>query len=148
MSRRKMQLQTKREKGYQELFEEYIRYCKMQKLSPDTIQTYYHHHRYFLNFTGNDLQCADIDQNLIDAYKLHLIEKGLNGVSVNSYQHNISPVIKYGIKIGVHFAYFFYQCKRGRKNTGHLHTRRIKNIAEKAQPAKPVTSQSFEIGRW
>lgn len=147
MSRRKMQLQTKREKGYQELFEEYIRYCKMQKLSPDTIQTYYHHHRYFLNFTGNDLQCADIDQNLIDAYKLHLIEKGLNGVSVNSYQHNISPVIKYGIKLGYILPISFTSVKEEEK-IQDIYTQEELKILLKSPTAKPVTSQSFEIGRW
>jgi integrase/recombinase XerD len=100
MTRKKQIMLLERGKTYQELFENYIRFCKIQKLADETIKTYFHHHKYFLKFAGENLICEDINQNFMDEYKLYLIEKGLNGVSVNSNTHNISPVIKYGIKTG------------------------------------------------
>lgn len=33
---------------------------------------------------------SEIDQKLIDGYRLHLLEKGLNAVIVNRYMSNIS----------------------------------------------------------
>lgn len=88
------------EKPYQHLYEEYIRYCKIQKLAEETIRTYHYHHNYFMKHIGNERLCSEINQLTIDDYKLSLIEKGLNGISINSYIQNISPVLKYGIKLG------------------------------------------------
>lgn len=101
MSKKKSIMMKRPEaKTYQELHEEYIRFCKIQKLAEETIRTYHYHHNYFMNHIGSDALCSEINQQTIDNYKLTLIEKGLNGVSVNSYIQNITPVIKYGMKLG------------------------------------------------
>lgn len=44
--------------------------------------------------------CSEINQSVIDEYKLHLMENKLSSVSINSYIKNIRPVIKYGIELG------------------------------------------------
>lgn len=89
------------EKTFMELFEEHQNYCKMVNLSPATIATYKHSTKYFLEFTGEDILCSQINQTLIDDYKLHLIDEGeIKPITINTYIRNISPIIKYGFKKG------------------------------------------------
>lgn len=100
MSRPKLTISKQIDKSYQELYEDYLKVAKIRNLSPVTIRTYKYHHNYWFQFVHEGLMCSEINQNLIDEYRLHLLEKGLNAVSVNSYISNISPVIKYGIEMG------------------------------------------------
>lgn len=100
MGKPKLTIYKQVDKSYQELYEDYLKVAKIRNLSPVTIRTYKYHHNYWFQFVHEGLMCSEINQKLIDEYRLHLLEKGLNAVSVNSYISNISPVIKYGIEMG------------------------------------------------
>lgn len=100
MSKPKLSINKQVNKSYQELYEEYLKVAKIRNLSPVTIRTYKYHHNYWFQFVHEGLMCSEIDQELIDDYRLHLIDKGLSAVSVNSYISNISPVLKYGVERG------------------------------------------------
>ena len=47
-------------------------------------------YNYWFQFVQVGLMYSEIDQKLIDGYRLHLLEKGLNAVIVNCYISNIS----------------------------------------------------------
>lgn len=47
-------------------------------------------YNYWFQFVQEGLMYSEIDQKLIDGYRLHLLEKGLNAVIVNRYMSNIS----------------------------------------------------------
>lgn len=100
MSKPKLSINRQVTKGYQDLYEDYLKVAKIRNLSPVTIRTYKYHHQYWMKYVHEGLMCSEIEQELIDEYRLHLIEKGLNAVSVNSYIINISPVLKYGVERG------------------------------------------------
>lgn len=57
------------------------------------MRTYKYHHNYGLKFVHEELICLEIGKKLMDEYRLHLLERGLNAVNVNSYISNISPVV-------------------------------------------------------
>lgn len=77
-----------------------MKVAKISNLSPVTIRTYKYHHNYWFEFVHEGFMCSEVDHDLINEYRLHLLEKGVNAVSVNSYISNISPLIKYGIEMG------------------------------------------------
>ena len=88
-------------KPFEELCKEHQNYCRVKNLSPVTINTYSVAERYFIKFIGQGALCSDISQGVVDDYKLHLLEEGnVSAVTVNTYIHNLSPTIKYGIKRG------------------------------------------------
>lgn len=84
---------------YLELFDAYIKHCKLQNLSETTIEGYKYANKYFLRYVGYDLKCSDVTQDLVDDYKLSLIDR-LKPETVNSYMFKISPIIKYGYQQG------------------------------------------------
>lgn len=50
---------------------------------------------------GKNALCSEIAQNTINNYRLSLLDEGkVSAVTVNTYIHNLSPSIKYGMKRG------------------------------------------------
>ena len=87
------------EKTFEELCKEHQNFCRMNNLSPVTIKTYSIAERYFINFVGEYFLYLNVTQDTINNYKLHLLDEGnVSAVTVNSYIHNLSPSIKYGMK--------------------------------------------------
>lgn len=88
-------------KTFEELCKEHQNFCKMNNLSPVTIKTYTIAEGYFIRFIGENILCSDITQDTINNYRLNLLNEGnISAVSVNTYIHNLSPSIKYGMKRG------------------------------------------------
>lgn len=52
--------------SYQSLFELYLRECHRRNLAEETILGYRNATRYFLDFAGYDLMCAEVTQDLIN----------------------------------------------------------------------------------
>lgn len=87
---------------YADLHEAYIKKCKVNNLSEYTINFYKVSLRTFGKFVDIDqLKANEIDRDLIDDYILHLKETGVKDVTINTYTHGISPVIKYGMERGI-----------------------------------------------
>lgn len=89
---------TKTNIPYKELFDLYVKDCKLRNISDTTIRGYAFANKYFLTEVG-DIKCSDVTQDLVDVYKISLINR-LKPESVNSYIFKISPVIKFGYKKG------------------------------------------------
>jgi len=100
MGKKEIVFGDSQKKTFKELCEEYQRYGKINNLSPITLDTYSNACLYFTRFIGEDILCKSITQTTIDDYKLHLFGTSISAVTVNSYTHNLSPVIKFGIKRG------------------------------------------------
>lgn len=84
---------------YDDLHKMYMTDCRIRNISEITIKGYQFAYSYFKKYAGDDLNCSDITQDLINGYVLYL--KGwLKAETVNSYQFKISPVIKFGMKKG------------------------------------------------
>jgi integrase/recombinase XerD len=89
------------QKTFEELCKEHQNFCRMNNLSPVTINTYSVAERYFVNFIGENVLCSEIMQDTINSYRLSLLDGGrVSAVTVNTYIHNLSPSIKYGMKRG------------------------------------------------
>lgn len=87
---------------FADLHEAYIKKCKVNNLSDYTINFYKVSLRTFGKFVDIDqLKANEIDRDLIDDYILHLKETGVKDVTINTYIHGISPVIKYGMERGI-----------------------------------------------
>lgn len=85
--------------SYDDLYFLYENDCKLRNISDITIKGYDFAHKKFKSFTGDNLQCEDITQDLINEYILYL-KDNLKPQTVNSYIFKISPVIKFGIRRG------------------------------------------------
>ncbi|HBE9438107.1 recombinase [Clostridioides difficile] len=85
---------------FEQLVDEYIRQCEITNKAHYTIRIYKHHSRYFMQFIGENFPCENINLSLVEDYIEYLRDiKGLdNGVTLNSYLRNISPIIKFGYK--------------------------------------------------
>lgn len=84
---------------YADLFNLYVKDCKLRNIEEVTIQGYRNAHRYFLQFAGEDINCSDINQELIDDYMISLAER-LKPQSVNSYVFKVSPIVLFGVARG------------------------------------------------
>ena len=87
-------------KSYQESFDEYIVKANIRGLSKETINTYTHQHKYFIEFLGDIKNCSYSTLKTVESYVLYLREKNMKNTTINSYLQNISPIIKYCIKQG------------------------------------------------
>lgn len=100
IKRRKNLLMSKvQDINYDDLYLLYESDCRIRNIAEVTIKGYKFAHKYFKQFTGEELKCEDITQDLINEYILHLKDR-LKPQSVNSYLFKISPVIKFGIRKG------------------------------------------------
>lgn len=91
------------EKNYKEMYNEFIRILEVKGRSKETLRSYYYHNLYFMNFLGTEkFKCKDINVGVLEDYILYIKEKkGIdNPITINSYLHNISPVIHYGQERG------------------------------------------------
>lgn len=87
-------------KTYEELFREFIKYIKIRGRADQTIQSYRYHSKYFTEFLGKDIYCSEISGKTLDEYIVYLreVKHITNGVTINSYIRNISPILKFGVK--------------------------------------------------
>ncbi|WP_097028068.1 tyrosine-type recombinase/integrase [Clostridium peptidivorans] len=87
-------------KTFKELFEEFLLSIKVKGRSEYTIRSYKYHCKYFMEFLGEDTLCSTINESTFEEYILYIqdVKKLNNGVTVNSYLRNISPIVKFGIK--------------------------------------------------
>ncbi|ABR47132.1 hypothetical protein Amet_0911 [Alkaliphilus metalliredigens QYMF] len=87
---------------YKELEEDYIKECRVNNLSEYTIDFYVISGRTFGKFVDvNGLKVAGIKRDLIDDYILHLKDTGVKDITINTYIHGISPIIKHGMVLGI-----------------------------------------------
>lgn len=85
--------------SYDDLYFLYEKDCKLRNISEVTIKGYEFAHKKFKKFTGEDLRCDGVTQDLVNDYILELKDKH-KAQTVNPYMFKISPVIKYGVKRG------------------------------------------------
>ena len=87
------------QKTFDELCDEFMKRLSVQGLSPQTIKTYGYHIKYFKAFLGENVPCQSItDETLID-YVVYLQNTHeIKTITIETYLHNLSPIIKYGIK--------------------------------------------------
>lgn len=92
---------------YDELFQQFKRLTEIKGRSVYTIKAYQYHHNYFMEFLNHQfghqkVYCSDINLQVLEEYIYYIktVKQITNGVTINSYLHNISPVIKYGVEKG------------------------------------------------
>ncbi len=89
-------------KSYDELFAEFINSLRIKGRAEQTIKSYYHHNNYFKRFLKekNLKYCNEISGKTLEEYILYLREEKhmTNGISINSYIRNVSPILKFGVK--------------------------------------------------
>lgn len=87
-------------KKYSEVYKQFIQQLKIKGRAEQTIQSYHYHNQYFMKFLGEDVYCDEITLNTLEDYIVYIKEKkGItNGITINSYLRNISPIIKFCIK--------------------------------------------------
>jgi len=93
---------NKERKKYSEVYQQFIQQLKIKGRSEQTFQSYHYHNKYFMEFLGEDIFCDEITLSTLETYILYIKEKkGItNGITINSYLRNISPIIKFAMKKG------------------------------------------------
>lgn len=91
---------TDNKKTYRELFAEFMLSIKVKGRSEYTLRSYKYHNKYFSEFLGADTLCRDITESTLEDYILYIqdVKQITNGITINSYLRNISPIIKFGVK--------------------------------------------------
>lgn len=94
-------LNNKRKK-YSEVYKQFVQQLKIKGRAEQTIRSYHYHNKYFMQFLGGDIYCDEITESTLEDYILYIKEKkGItNGITINSYLRNISPIIKFCMKKG------------------------------------------------
>jgi len=99
---RKMTLTRGTDLNFVELKEQYLKKCKVNNLSEYTISFYEVSSRTFGKFISlSDLKVEDITRDLVDDYILHLRTTEVKAVTINTYIRGITPIIKYGMSLGL-----------------------------------------------
>lgn len=122
MAKKEIMFKNPSLKTFKELCEEHQRYCKINNLSPVTLNTYKVAETYFIRFVGEDIICKIINQETIDNYKLYLLSTDVSAVTVNSYIHNLSPAIKFGMKRGYINSYIEFKGVRAQEKIKDIYT--------------------------
>jgi integrase/recombinase XerD len=93
---------AKVQKTYSQLFEEFMNQLKIKGRAEQTLKSYKHHSKYFMDFLKKDINCDEITLSTLNDYIIYIkeVKNITNGTTINSYLRNISPVLKYGIKKG------------------------------------------------
>ena len=129
--------------SYQSLLELYLKECRRKGLVEETITGYKYASAYFLDFTGYELMCSDITQDLINEYYLYL-QQYHKASTTNSYVFKISPIVKYGIDKGyIREDIEFTHCKE-QKEIKNIFTPEELSILLK----RPIENDFCEIRAW
>jgi len=80
--------------------ERFLHYTNEKHLVEDTIKDYYACCKYFLNWLGEDVYCADINNITFENYRYFLKTKKLANATVNNYLRHIKVAINYFIEKG------------------------------------------------
>lgn len=93
---------NKERKKYSEVYDQFIQQLKIKGRAEQTIKSYHYHNKYFMKFLGENIYCDEITLTTLEDYILYTKEKkGItNGITINSYLRNISPIIKFCMKKG------------------------------------------------
>ncbi|SFN72053.1 tyrosine-type recombinase/integrase [Proteiniclasticum ruminis] len=133
-------------KSFDEAHEEYINNLKIIGRSEETIRTYNHHKKYFLNFLGGNVKCSEINEETLNKYILYLHNKNIRAVSINSYLQNISPIIKFCIKKGyIKHGFMIPRVKGQEKIKEVLTDEELKMLLESPKKTDFVTIRTYVI---
>lgn len=97
---------------FDKLQKDYIKKCKVRNLSEYTINFYNvscHTFGKFINL--NELYISQINRELIDDYILYLKQTGVKDITINTYIRGISPILKYGMELGLIQKFGFKEIK-------------------------------------
>ena len=85
-----------------ELYDEFIRFKKLQNLSPQSIKYYEDCYNYFIEFSNKDSSCSDITENTFYDYieHIHEFKPGLSTATLRSYLTGLRAILYYGMKKG------------------------------------------------
>ena len=98
--------------SFPELKKRYLKKCMVNNLSEYTIKFYETSCTMFNKFIElSELMASDVTRDLMDDYILHLKGTGIKAVSINTYIHGISPIIKYGMSMGLIKEFGFKEIK-------------------------------------
>ncbi|WP_138203860.1 phage integrase SAM-like domain-containing protein [Haloimpatiens lingqiaonensis] len=116
-------------KKYSELYNEFVQQLEIKVRDEQTLTSYHYHSKYFTEFLGEDIYCDEITLTTLENYIVYIkeVKKITNGITINSYLSNISPIIKFGMKKRLYPRRIFNSIsKRTRSYKRNLYTRRIK----------------------
>lgn len=141
---KKMTLSKGKDITFIELQKQYIKKCQVNNLSEYTIRFYEVSCRTFSKFINTEeLQVSTINRNMIDDYILHLKGTGVKDITLNTYVRGITPIIKYGMEIGLIQRFGFKEIKT---------TEEIKDVYSHSELAillqKPNTNSFAEYRNW
>lgn len=98
MSKRLKMCKASSIQTFDELFEEFIKYCKARNLTEATIKYYYMCFHILKKFR-KEIRLEEVNENFIRDYILFL-KQTMKPVSINTQILGIRVVVKYGVKIG------------------------------------------------
>jgi len=80
-----------------------------------------------------ELMVSDVTRDLMDDYILHLKGRGVKAVTINTYMHGISPIIKHGMSLGLIMKFGFKEIKTTEEIKQVYSHEELKILLEKPQ---------------
>lgn len=141
---KKMTLSRSKDINFVELQKQYLKKCQVNNLSEYTIRFYEVSCRTFGKFINlEELKVSDISRDLIDDYILHLKNTGVKDITINTYVRGITPIIKYGMELGLVNRFGFKEIRT---------TEDIKDVYSHSELAillqKPISDSFAEFRNW
>jgi len=92
-------------KNLDDLFERFIKHSKSKNLSEATIHYYQANFRRFREFLDDHYKenikfADDIDREVIESFRLYLLEKDISNYSINAYLRAVRVFLNYAMELG------------------------------------------------
>jgi integrase/recombinase XerD len=127
-----------------ELKKRYLKKCLVNNLSDYTLKFYETCCNTFNKFIClSELMASDVTRDLMDDYILHLKSTGIKAVSINTYVNGISPIVKYGMSMGLINEFGFKEIKTTEEIKQVYTHEELKMLLE-----KPQMSSFAEYRNW
>jgi integrase/recombinase XerD len=133
---------------YKKLFEEFYNTLQIRGRAEQTLISYKYHNKYFAEFIGDDLYCDEITIETIENYIRYIknVKKIKNGVTINSYLRNISPILKYGMRKGYILRDFLIPVVKEQEIFKEIYTQEeIKELLKKPKEREFVILRTWAI---
>lgn len=146
---RKVGKTTSKERiSYKKLFDEFYNSLLIKGRAEQTLITYKYHNKYFTEFIGEGFYCDEITVETLEDYIRYIknVKKINNGITINSYLRNISPIIKYGMKKGYILKDFLIPVVKEQETFKEIYTQEeLSELLRKPKEMDFVTLRTWTI---
>ncbi len=87
-------------KAVEEVFEDFIKFCRVKNLSSRTIKYYKETYGIFADYYNCSRNMSEIDKSVVEDYILYLKDRDISNTTVNTYLRGLRAFLYYAMELG------------------------------------------------